>query len=315
MRFDDQGRLTFICSNCLSIIKVSGVEPPVNYVGFGGFNIFSDPYFHNCPACSSFSDDDVIFEVDPEIAEDILIMNKKGYKTYACCSSHSEFDTDFYVLFTLPEGKEDMINEVLSTLPEEFMTDPFKNLDGDRFTSIRVRSSLVVKGVGKNGVEYLSHKEWEKRHQEHLKVFHNWVINLMDFNDGKWKEDINIKEINAYMDIIGLYEDYDLYYCHFESDRDMKPIISIKLKSTGIDEINRLNAINLCRMVSLIISKRNNIRANIKIAKEKEWEVDDEVYSLYADNKTIKAIASKSIRYEISYVLGFISKDIQVVRS
>ena len=39
--------------------------------------------------------DELIIEVDPDIAEAISLLNQKGYKTKACCSGHA-LDLNYY---------------------------------------------------------------------------------------------------------------------------------------------------------------------------------------------------------------------------
>lgn len=51
---------------------------------------------------------DKIVEIDDDIAEAILELNRKGYKTYACCSGHSNIE--FYP-FEAPLDKKEKILE------------------------------------------------------------------------------------------------------------------------------------------------------------------------------------------------------------
>ena len=50
---------------------------------------------------------DKIVEIDDDIAEAILELNRKGYKTYACCSGHSNIE--LYQYIAPLEEKEELI--------------------------------------------------------------------------------------------------------------------------------------------------------------------------------------------------------------
>ena len=56
----------------------------------------------------TFEINDDIFEVDEAIAESIVLLNKKGYKTLFCCSGHN--DKEIHKFKTTNENFNEMKN-------------------------------------------------------------------------------------------------------------------------------------------------------------------------------------------------------------
>lgn len=175
LRFDENGNLTFICINCWSIIKVKGVTPLPKYHGSGGFRIYSLPDFNNCPVCG-IPNSDYVFEVDPEIATGIAVLNIMGYTTYHSCSSHSRFDPDFYVVLDVPEGSnfDEVIKSSKSFEASKFHPDMNKPVTHYR---LAVKSEVVFKEITKSEgenddeiiyVDVLDEEDWKNAHVEHM---------------------------------------------------------------------------------------------------------------------------------------------------
>ena len=79
------GTIAYMCPHCYNIIYMNGKT----YSSISSSNI--DDFYLNinltfmCPFCENRV---VGIELDPNIAEDISILNKKGYTTKYCCEGH-----------------------------------------------------------------------------------------------------------------------------------------------------------------------------------------------------------------------------------
>lgn len=98
-------------------------------------------------------------DIDEGILECIKILNKKGYKTIACCESHTPYD-NMYIFFN---GNFDFGNTI--PIPEGF-------------TKQRKRQ-IIEHLYGRNCTNFEEEKE------KHLAILLEWCNGLRDLNEVK----------------------------------------------------------------------------------------------------------------------------------
>lgn len=109
------GTIAIMCPNCYSNTKhMISVESTVSVVSNTKCTQVSpciNPRYiiHECKTCSC--EDIVGIELDPNIADTISILNKKGYYTNYCCEGHNRMQAPYIYFSDLA------ILDVLHTLP------------------------------------------------------------------------------------------------------------------------------------------------------------------------------------------------------
>lgn len=212
LRFDKDGTLYFACTNCFTLIRLHGIKNYIKNLTFRNkdkngnklkIHIDAKPFLETCPYCGMpyyERDEDAgeLFEVDPDIALDILELNQKGYQTYYSYSSHcekngfvSESDADFYVMIDLPKK---IIDD--NIVPDGFKIENVAIHDLSNYppdwSRYIIRYDISVyqkKHLSKlwpmwqsdGEVEHLiPYDVWEEEYKIALKNFKDWVKELPD---------------------------------------------------------------------------------------------------------------------------------------
>lgn len=108
MRTNDKGEAYYLCPKCNKLYKITGITKPIPIYDFisvdqnGETPGYYDADFVMKCACDPSWETDLV-NIDPNIAREIVILNRKGYKTYFCCEGHGMKDPDFYVVFVIPK--------------------------------------------------------------------------------------------------------------------------------------------------------------------------------------------------------------------
>lgn len=77
------GTIAYMCPKCYNILYANG---KYDFNIKTNIDFYVDMVFgYNCPNCENNIQ---AIELDPNIADDISILNKKGYKTKYCCEGH-----------------------------------------------------------------------------------------------------------------------------------------------------------------------------------------------------------------------------------
>lgn len=99
-----------------------------------------------------------LVEIDDLILDDIIMLNKKGYKTRYCCEGHNTdcMIFDLYVLFDE--------NNIVKNIPQGFKTSRKRN--DIHYTKSNIKSSKSTKVITPQEIEYAR------------TAFHEWVLNL-----------------------------------------------------------------------------------------------------------------------------------------
>lgn len=141
MTFNKDGSMTFMCMMCHNLINVSGLVNPRYSKRYG---IVATPFYslEKCPHCKE-TGEELCVNIDEEIAEDIAVLNKKGYETMFCCSSHSEKDPLMYVVFSYAQDFEGI------DPPEDFYFDTTDSYNEGVIT-LRIKESCVIKDYETN---------------------------------------------------------------------------------------------------------------------------------------------------------------------
>ena len=216
LRFDKDGTLYFACTNCFTLIRLHGVDTRLSRVVFRNKNekelkvklfLESRPTLICCPNCGMYyydcheEDEGDLFEVDPDIALDILELNRKGYRTHFSCQSHYDYsfcedkELDFYIMIDLP-------NQIVrdKILPHDFTCEVSPNQfdlgedDWDHYTYILRHDTSIYRRKYPNDVtEYhfmngetrytVPREVWEKEYPNTLKNFEDWVKELPDLSN------------------------------------------------------------------------------------------------------------------------------------
>ena len=214
LRFSEEGYLSFICPICWSVIRVHGVKQPVSKYTNDVF-IDHDPYLFECPHCHHLIPKDSYrigtdvdrqyihrltpFSVDPELDETIAILNRKGYKTYYSCSSHSNTDIDFYIMLEIPD-------QVIHDFPvpndfnlesrKEDVDNPYREIHSDYYI-IRVDFNTVSEHIDDEEFRPLLLREWKNVHTHQLEEIKRWVYNLPSLTCYSSMDKINIVDITV----------------------------------------------------------------------------------------------------------------------
>lgn len=149
---------------------------------------------------------DKIVEIDDDIAEAILELNRKGYKTYACCSGHSNIE--LYQNIAPLEEKEELIKSGHIVFYEDDMVyTAYPSISTHCY--IKFDDAYNFKNIP-NGFIYETKEEAYNRHIEYLKkhpeykeadkdiVFGDSIsrgIYFLDENDKRKSKEIIEKEI------------------------------------------------------------------------------------------------------------------------
>ena len=220
LRYDENGALYFVCLKCGTITRLYGVKKFIKSLNFKGsdksghkvsMEIDATPFIVKCPTCleeyDEFGDDSLLFNVDPDIAKDILILNMKGYDTHFSCSSHCdvggtvhECDNDFYCMLDFHDGD---INQ--GNIPEGFVAELIEPLDDEGWSKYVIRRDLFTyrekysdELIPSEDGYYIPYKVWKKEQDITLKNFKKWVFNLPDLNcsDEELESEINYIDIH-----------------------------------------------------------------------------------------------------------------------
>ena len=218
LRYDKNGALYFACLRCGTITRLYGVKDFIKSLSFSGsddsghkvtMSIEAFPSVIECPNCleqyDEFDGDSLVFNVDPDIAEDILILNMKGYDTHYSCSSHCnvdgyvhECDADFYCMLDLPDR---VVNE--GNIPKGFIVELMEPLEDGEWSKYVIRRELSTfeekyldKITETSDGYFIPYEVWKKEQEITLKNFKKWVSELPDLNDIDGDSDLTINYID-----------------------------------------------------------------------------------------------------------------------
>lgn len=202
LRFDENGALYFACTKCYTITRIHGVNKYIKNWNFKNADSHGEdvklyipmtPILHECPLChNSVNENGEIFNVDPDIAEEILMLNLKGYRTYASCSSHCDVDgyiweKDNYiqVIIDLPSRyieKSKLSPGIYNILPEHYHM-----IDGETWGRCNIlwdisiqRKSYINELRMADEKCYIPYYIWVKEYEIALNKFSKWVNDLPD---------------------------------------------------------------------------------------------------------------------------------------
>lgn len=132
-----KGTIAVMCPKCYNNTKHMVSQDSSIIVLSNTYNDCVSPFtkieykINNCKKCSA---EDVIgIESDPNIADAISILNKKGYYTKYCCEGHSDRDSPYIYFSDLN------ILDVIHRLPLTW------NIDYDR---LRYYNDLIIRADG-----------------------------------------------------------------------------------------------------------------------------------------------------------------------
>ena len=147
---------------------------------------------------------DKIVEIDDDISDTILELNKKGYKTYACCSGHSK--VEFYECTVPLTDKEKILKDGYAIIEESDMIyAAFPNIS--TYCYIKFDNSYNFESIP-DGFKYETkeeaYNEYKKyKEQKNIDItFGDSISRLINFfdEDGNRKEkeiiEKEIKEVN-----------------------------------------------------------------------------------------------------------------------
>lgn len=149
------GTLALMCPRCYHIekynvtangkISISQTNSTnTRVLPFIGISYYNDSA---CPECGNDNHD--LIEIDPNIADTISILNRKGFHTAFCCEGHGDNDTLAYIYFV----RKYIMEKYIGTLPLTWYVD----LDDIR------RGHFIIRSESSNYVEaMLDIYEWAK---------------------------------------------------------------------------------------------------------------------------------------------------------
>lgn len=210
IRTNGKGEAYYMCPRCNKLYKITGIDKPIpNYFfeerdGEGYPVGYYDVNFDVRCFCDSTHKTQLV-NIDPNIAREIVIMNRKGYKTYFCCEGHDDkFDVcsrDFYVAFSIHKNQLEKVLDFGKEIPKDWVLkreylSGFANKRGDRGLVLCVFMGNWFKEFSysdKDENEFIygepiSSKEYEKKKKRYLKEFKEIVkslpnLSLNDFNN------------------------------------------------------------------------------------------------------------------------------------
>lgn len=193
IKMNEKNEAFYMCPKCTAVYKLTGIDKEIpnfeieNYDGY-----FISEFVLRCAHCG----ESMLVDIDPNIFRDIVIMNRKGYKTYFCCESHhNDFDIpDFYVAFSVHKTQTNDIDHLIKTLPSDWVLEkgslPLVNKRVERGYVLRVNMSNWFEKfeyTNEDKSEFLwenpiSSKEYEKKKKRYLKEFTKIVKSLPELN-------------------------------------------------------------------------------------------------------------------------------------
>ena len=200
--YNTNGILAFICPKCGEI--------NYKYVNFTA-SITSEPsaacpamatYYLTCEFCHEQIE---TYDLDPNIAPTIKLLNELGYKTVACCEGHlypyhdigigehfTRFQKDYEVEYPYIYFWDDSIINIMKRPPEGWIYRFVNNIYNDNKPAINVEYDPYED----LGVKYLSNEAWKEKAL--LNLF-QWVNDLLYITLDKNREEEEPKEEDGYL--------------------------------------------------------------------------------------------------------------------
>ena len=149
------GTLALMCPRCYHIEKYNVIAngkiaiSPINSTNVQVSPFIRISHYNDgpCPECGNDNYD--LIEIDPNIADTISILNRKGFHTAFCCEGHGDYGTMGYIYFV----RKYIMEKYIGTLPPTWYVD----LDDIR------REHFIIRSESSNYVEaMLDIYEWAK---------------------------------------------------------------------------------------------------------------------------------------------------------
>lgn len=209
MRTNKKGEAYYLCPKCNKLYKVVGITKTIpNYV-FVSVDENGNPpgYFDADFNIKCLCNNDFrcrLVDIDPNIAREIVILNRKGYKTHFCCEGHGMKDNpDFYVAFTIPKVRfEEIINTITFPKDWEMKYGKFSCSIKKGFCKAILRVSMKTyfekfeyDDEEENSFSYdnpISDEEYIKIHRRHLREFKEIVKSLPNLTGEKLNNRVSI---------------------------------------------------------------------------------------------------------------------------
>lgn len=213
IRINTKGEAFYLCPKCNQLYKVTGIKtvPIYQFVYTDEANKqigYYDADFHIWCRCGSPWKNELV-SIDPDIAREIVLLNRKGYKTHFCCEGHFSDDDcpDFYIVFSVDRILcKQTIENIRNILSDDWVIrrEIIHAIDTRKTCRLVLRVDMKnwFKGFRytnevKTEFEYdelISESEFTKKHKRYLKEFKQMVNSLPNISNEPLNNRVHIIE-------------------------------------------------------------------------------------------------------------------------